>query len=417
MAPKAFISYSWTSPAHQALIREWAERLVSDGVDVVFDVYDLKEGDDKYAFMERMVSDARVTHVLVFGDKEYATKADSRKAGVGTESQIISKEVYDKVEQSKFIPIVCQFDDKSNPYLPVFLKSRIWIDFSSPEAVNENWERLVRLLFGKPANEKPKLGKPPAYILMDATTPASPAIAKFTSLRQAVLQGKKGTASYRRDFLDACIEYADALRVRERPTVEPLGKKVIEDCGKLKAVRNHIIDWVFLEAESCDKNEFSEVLVEFSERLIGLKLRPAELNTWSDAWFEAHAVFVYETFLYIIAALLKTKSFEVLHEVFAAHYVVIRSNRSEGMRFRRFEAFYGASGTLQEVLAPPGRRLFSPAANLIKQQADRQDIPFGAIMEAELLVLMMAFVTPDVWWYPQTLFYAEYMEGALPLAG
>ena len=74
-----------------------AEQMVNDGVDVVLDVWDLKEGDDKYAFMEKMVTDESVTHVLVFSDSEYAAKADARKAGVGTESQIISREVYAKV--------------------------------------------------------------------------------------------------------------------------------------------------------------------------------------------------------------------------------------------------------------------------------------------------------------------------------
>jgi hypothetical protein len=153
-----FISYSWSSVAHQGLVREWAERLASDGVNVLLDLYDLKEGHDKYAFMERMVTDSKVTHVLVVCDRKYAEKANARTAGVGTESQIISKEVYEKVEQSKFIPIVCEFDDEGNPFLPTFLKSRIWIDFSTPEAVNENWERLIRLLYGKPLHEKPSFG-------------------------------------------------------------------------------------------------------------------------------------------------------------------------------------------------------------------------------------------------------------------
>lgn len=85
------------------------------------DIFDLKEGQDKYAFMEKMVTDKTITHILVISDKAYAEKADSRRAGVGTESQIISKEVYDKVEQSKFIPIVCEFDESKTPYLPVFI--------------------------------------------------------------------------------------------------------------------------------------------------------------------------------------------------------------------------------------------------------------------------------------------------------
>ena len=99
MTPKVFISYSWSSSSHQGLVREWAEQLASDGVEIVLDQYDLKEGQDKYAYMERMVTDASVSHVLVISDKQYAQKADARKAGVGTESQIISKEVYEKVDQ------------------------------------------------------------------------------------------------------------------------------------------------------------------------------------------------------------------------------------------------------------------------------------------------------------------------------
>ena len=53
-------------------------------------------------------------------------KADARKQGVETESQIISQEVYEQVEQTKFIPIVCEFKNDGTPYFPIFLQSRIW---------------------------------------------------------------------------------------------------------------------------------------------------------------------------------------------------------------------------------------------------------------------------------------------------
>ena len=66
---------------------------------------------------------------------------------------------------------------------------------------------------------------------------------------------------------------------------------------------------------------------------------------------------------------------------------------------------------MQAVLAPEGRRLHSPAAELLKRQADREDLPFGELMQAELLTLMMSFITPDSTWYPQTLHYASYGNG------
>jgi len=256
--PKAFISYSWTSPSHQALVKHWADQLLSDGVDVVLDIYDLKEGNDKYAFMERMVTDEAITHVLVVSDRMYSEKADDRKAGVGTESQIISREVYEKVEQSKFIPIVCEVDDKGNPFLPTFLKSRIWIDFTTPEAANENWEQLIRVLYGKPLHQKPQVGKAPVYLAEDSGVPPSPALSKYSVLKQAVLHGKPALALYRTGFLEACIDFADKLRVRKRPDVTSLGEKVLADCGLMRQVRSHIADWVLLTA--VQDNQFPEPL-------------------------------------------------------------------------------------------------------------------------------------------------------------
>ena len=381
---------------------------MSEGVDVLLDVWDLKEGDDKYAFMERMVTDESVTHVLVFSDARYAAKADDRAAGVGTESQIISREIYDQVQQSKFIPIVCEFGDSSEPCLPIFLKSRKWIDFSNPEEANQGWEQLIRLLYGRPPLTKPTLGRPPAYVLADSAAPASPAVVKFVALRQAILQDKKGLRHYRQDFLDACVVFADTLRIRERPDVHNLGERVLEDCNKLRLVRDYIIDWVLLEAESAPTENFTEALIGLLEELLELKSRPAEVNAWSDAWFEAHSVFVYGTFLYIIAALAKAEAFDVIHEVLSTHYLLPETMGSAEARFCKFDGFFGSSNTLQTVLASEGYQLHSPAAELIKRQADRQDLPFTAIIEAELLVLLMAFITPDTHWYPQTLYYSPY---------
>lgn len=408
MVPKVFISYSWTSQSHQERVKEWADHLLTDGVNVILDLYDLKEGHDKYAFMERMVTDPEVTHVLVISDKGYADKADARKQGVGTESQIISKEVYDKVEQGKFIPIVCEFLDKDKPCLPIFLESRIWIDFSTPEAVNAHWERLVRLLYGKPLHEKPQVGKTPAFVTEENTLPSTSARAKLATLRQTILQGKPGLRIYRNDFLDACIDYADALRVRQRPEVEELGKKVLEDCSKLVAVRDLIVDWVLLEAEAPPSEGFSESLIGLLERLRELKSRPHEVKEWTDASFEAHELFVYETFLYIVAALLKARAYEDLHNVYTSHYIIPATERSGQKRFESFDSFYAYSKSLNSVLAAEGRRLCSPAAELIKRQATKEDLPFADIIQADLLTLLVAFITPDSQWYPQLMHYASY---------
>jgi hypothetical protein len=216
--------------------------------------------------------------------------------------------------------------------------------------------------------------------------------------------------TYRREFLDACVEFADALRIREKPGSDSLGERILEDSGKLKSVRNQIIDWVLLESEIALTGEFEESLLKLLEDLRELKSRPPEVNSWNDMWFEARSVFVYETFLYIIASLLKRGAYSVLHEIFTSHYLRPKTERYSQDRFDNFGVFHGSSQALQSVLAPNGQRLYSPEAELIKRQADREDFPFSAVTEAELLVLLMAFISVEARWYPGTILYRSQEE-------
>ncbi len=402
MKPKVFISYSWTSSKFQGQVRDWATRLASDGVEVLLDQFDLKEGQDKYAYMERMVTDASVTHVLVLSDKAYSEKANARKAGVGTESQIISKEVYEKVEQSKFIPVVCERSPDGEVYLPAFLGSRIWVDFSSEEAVNENWEKLIRLLYGKPLYEKPKTGTAPAYITQADAAPANPAAGKFSVFKQALLHGSKGLKVYRRDFLDACIAYADALRVRTQPDFEKLSQQIVDDFRKLIPIRNLVVDWVLLEAETQPSEEFQDSLVEFLERLPILKTRPEELGAYNDVWFDAHALFVFETFLYVVAALLRAGAFKVLNAVLFGSYLIVEKHSND--RFADFSEFYAYVETIHTAL---GQKYYSAAAELLKRNAERRDITFDSVKEADALAAVAA-ILKGTQWYPQTHYYWGY---------
>jgi hypothetical protein len=108
VAPKVFISYSWTSDEYAEWVKELAAKLRDNGVDVILDRWRLKPGQDKYAFMEQMVTDPEMKKVVVLCDKRYAERADRREGGVGTESTIISQEVYNQVGQEKFIPVVTE---------------------------------------------------------------------------------------------------------------------------------------------------------------------------------------------------------------------------------------------------------------------------------------------------------------------
>jgi hypothetical protein len=408
--PKAFISYSWNDQSHQYYIEGIAQRLISDGVDVILDVYDLKEGHDKYTYMESMVTDEEVNKVLIFADKNYSRKADLREAGVGTESQIISQELYSKAKQGKFIPLVCEFDTEGNPCLPLFLKSRIWIDFSSPEKVNENWEKLIRVIFEKPLFIKPPIGRAPAYLELENHETILSQKAKLLTLIEAVKGNKKGQNLCRDDFLNDVYSYIDKFRVRKEPNWETFHKDIIDVFGKLKLMRNLIIDWLTIEIEYSDSENIIEIILSLIENLIELKSRPEEIRQWNDQWFEAHSLFAYELFIYIIALLIKTKKFLVIHEILTSSYIQPKSNRTGEIPFCSAYSLNAFSDLLQKELAPEGRRLYSPAAELVKRNSDRSDITFEDLKEADLAILLMSLISENERWYPQLQFYSEYSQ-------
>ena len=128
--PLVFISYSWSSTAYKQSVIELATRMRHDGVDVKLDVWDLKDGQDKYVYMEQCVTNPDIDKVLILSDKLYSEKADLRKGGVGDETTIISAEVYGKADQQKFIPVVMERNTDGVAFLPAYLQSRIYRDLS-----------------------------------------------------------------------------------------------------------------------------------------------------------------------------------------------------------------------------------------------------------------------------------------------
>lgn len=156
-SPKVFISYSWTSEDYKATVLQLAEALVDKSVDVVLDRWDLLPGHDRFAFMEQSIEKA--DKVLVLCDKKYSEKANAREGGVGTETAIITPDVYGQSNQEKFIPVIME-DFK---FMPSYLKSRLGIDFRDGHR-DHGFEEILRAVYNKPANVKPSLGKPPAWL-------------------------------------------------------------------------------------------------------------------------------------------------------------------------------------------------------------------------------------------------------------
>src|ERR1019366_926672 len=216
--PRAFLSYSWTSDAAAERVRLLAERLFSDGVEVVLDQWDLRVGHDKFAFMEKMVTDPSVTHVLALSDRRYAERADSRDGGVGTETTILTPEVYAKARQERVIPVILETDESGEPALPTFLRSRWGVDMSSPQRELDGYEQILRILFNKPRYEKPALGSPPTYLTL--TSPSRRCSVILRSFGDALQRGASTAYPLAIDLRQQVSEELRSFQFPEAP--EPL---------------------------------------------------------------------------------------------------------------------------------------------------------------------------------------------------
>lgn len=102
--PKVFISYSWHPEENKIRVEQLARRLMSDGVDVTLDVWSLKDGQDKYVFMEKMVTDSDINKVLIICNRDYAEKADCRKVELEQKVQLcLTKSILRLIRLSFFL--------------------------------------------------------------------------------------------------------------------------------------------------------------------------------------------------------------------------------------------------------------------------------------------------------------------------
>ena len=149
--PKVFISYSHDTPEHKQWVSKLAAKLHHKGVNVIFDQWDLRLGDDVTQFMERGIKDS--DRVLVICTDSYVRKANAGEGGVGYESMILTRKLAEDVGTNRFIPIIRQAlgEDKT----PTFLDSQVYINFMAEENFDEKFDELLHERLQVPVLQKP----------------------------------------------------------------------------------------------------------------------------------------------------------------------------------------------------------------------------------------------------------------------
>lgn len=409
--PKVFISYSWSSEEYSERVIDFVNDLRAAGVEVVFDRLDLTEGQDKLAFMERAVTDDSVDRVLVLCDPVYADKADGRRGGVGTETQIISPRVYDSASEHKFIPVIMERDG-DQVRVPTYLGPRMYFDLTGPDRIVQ-FQRLVRRLHGKPDLERSILGPPPSYLedrRPELRTGRALDIFKDTVERDRPHQRVRLDEYLSR--LAAILDEETRLPADAPDFADDWAVDVIE---RLRPYRDEFVDALGFVARYDEEKKFALSLHRFFETLLSTRLSRIGRHFGEETENTPLAFITWELFLCTVGVLLRDSRFEHVRALFEPYQA---SGRSAAGLLRAFDALDPGFRLLDETRNQRLRQnKVSISAGLIHERAAGTDLPFPLLVQADVVCWLRSVLVPDElgWkWYPRLLNLAEYVE-TLPL--
>jgi len=383
-----------------------ATQLEESGVDVVLDKWDLREGDDKYAFMEKMVTDPAVQKVVVVCDRIYAEKADGREGGVGTETQIISQEIYNQVkptvQKRKFVALITERDQDGDPYVPTYLKNRIYIDMSAGTASTDAFEQLVRWIYDQPLQKRPERGKPPGY-LFGGSSISLGTTSRYQRAADALTQGKFGALGAVTDYYELFADNLEKFRITTIDAGKEYDDQLIYNIDLFVPYRNEAIESFLLIARYYPSEDVVSVLHRFLERVLCYRFRPHEgmASEWSN---ENFGFICQELFLYAVAAMLKYERFEAVNGLLTSDYFCPDAHTDSGMvpftLFRRYLRSLEHRNTRLQL------RRVSLTSDLLRSRANLSQIPFISLMQSDFVIFLRASVGSRKWW-PDTLMYAN----------
>lgn len=413
--PRLFISYSWSTSEHEQWVIDLATELVSSGVDVVLDKWDLREGHDSIAFMEKMVTDPSISKVILVCDQVYASKADGRSGGVGTETQIISGEVYSKQSQDKFVAVIAEKSDAGKPYLPTYYKSRIYVDLSESDRYAENFEKLLRWIFDKPLYLKPEIGKPPSFII----EPDAPSLGT-SALAKRVIEGIKADKGYARGALDEYLSlFSEHLeRFRITGSEGEMDDRVVRSIEDFTPSRNELIQVITALAQYTDPQVYVPRVHRFFESLVPYLSRPPQITQWNETDSDNFKFIVHEMFLYSIAVLLRSEHIESATYLLSQLYYVSGNSNYGKIATISYTVFREYMKSLEIRNQRLKSNRLSIRADLLEQRSKTSGVQFRHVMQADFVCFLRADLSDsDSYgrWWPETLLYATRQYGPFEL--
>jgi hypothetical protein len=401
--PKLFISYSWTNEDHQQWVIDLATELRESGVDVILDKWDLKEGQDALAFMEKMVSDQDIRKVAIICDRIYVEKANGRKGGVGAETQIITPEIYSKEDQSKFVAILSERDSNGKPFLPTYYKSRIFIDLSNSDLYASNFDQLLRWIYDKPLYIKPELGKEPSFLSEENSVSLETTVV-FRRALDAIRNSKNYADGAITEYFSTFITNLEKFRLIDDKNDE-FDERIVENIEKFLPFRNEAIELFSAIAQYRNNDATAQRLHRFFETALPYMVKPNGIIT------DNYKFIIHELFLYCIACLIKYDGFHS-GAYLLRHGYYIEGNSEYGKDVVvQFPVFRKHLGSLNNRNKRLHLNRISLQADLLIKRSHASGITESQLMQSDFILFMRDCfdclkTSANQSWLPVTLVFA-----------
>lgn len=406
--PKVFVSYRWTSPQHEEWVLRLATSLRSDGVDLILDKWHLNEGQDTLAFMEQMVSDPAMAKVLLICDQAYVERANSREGGVGTEAQIVSASVYKQTDQNKFAAVVTELDAEGRPYLPLYMSTRLYFDMSTDDAEAQNYDKILRWIFGKPFHAVPPIGEVPQFL---ETTYATGSSIVRTARRSSQSVSVTQVSSQASEILGMVAEESKSFiqNLTSKPNPEELALEGMRATFPvLENVNSAIRDLVKIgsDKEIEEIHSFFEALLKFWD-FTPVNVAYTRIDT------DAYQYFAHDAFVSFVAIAMQERNFGFVADVLSVPLFKPKSdgNTGEPVNYIEFRPYLQSLENRNRNL---NLRRVSPHSDLLFEHHEHSRVPFNSFMEADLTLYIRSIIAPSLPWYPITSVHMAHTYGAFP---
>lgn len=405
-APKVFVSYSWTTPDHEEWVLELANELMRNGVHVILDKWDIREGNDVAVFMEQIVRNGDIVKVIMVCDRGYVEKANARTGGVGVEAQIITSEIYSSSSQSKFVAVVAERNDDGSPFLPIFYSKRKYIDLSAAERYDREFETLIRWIFDRPLYVRPELGSPPDFVGYESEgVRGTSGLSRRASV--AIRSGKHDAIILVEEYFKKLVENISLLMPDKKYAEidEEIHRLILNSVG----IRSEYIGILADLARCVDDSKLFSITYKFLESLLNIK--SVYGNGSAEAERDAIKFLAHELFLITIAQLIRHEKFAVVSRLLSATFYIspkFNANLST-VTFVEFREFLES---IRQRNSRLGLRKLSLHAVLLQERAT-PSLPFIDIMQADFICFVKSSIeNPDsyITWWPETLLYAARMH-------